>query len=293
MADNNQLFTNIANLLNSMDLGGLFNIDANGTPSGWLWDQITSGVADQNTIMINLENTPQFQTRYSIIPELRKRAAQGEPVHVPTVAEVREYEQTVAGSMRQAGLPSFMYDSYQDMQKLMSQGLSPLEVESRLGATWERVQNTDPLVRAKFTDFFGVAQGDAALAAVYLDPSKTLANLERMSRTAYTAGMGQRMGISIDQATADRIAGTPRTEAGINQDLTTLNQLDKSGIFTESIGESADDLTTQREGIDATFFGDSGAVDKRVTERKTANAAVPGGALRTNRGLAGAGSTST
>jgi len=207
--DNMNTFTNIQNYLTSMDLGGLFTIGPDGTPGGWLWDQITSGVDDQNTILINLEQTQQFKTRYGIIGELRTRAASGEPVHVPTVAEVREYEQTVAGSMRQAGLPTFMYDEYTDLQKLMGQGLSALEVEDRLGQTYERVQNTDPLVRAKFNEFFGVAQGDAALAAVYLDPSKTLANLERMSRTAYTSGMGQRMGISIDQATADRIAGTP------------------------------------------------------------------------------------
>lgn len=293
--DNQAIFSNIASYLTQMGLGGLFTIDANGVPGGWLWQQITSGVDDQNTILINLEQTGEFKARYPIIAESRARAAAGEPVHVPTVAEVREYESSGAAVMRQAGLPAFMYDNHADLQKLMGLGLSVLEIEDRVGQTYERVQNTDPLVRAKFSEFFGIAGGDAALAAVYLDPTRTMANLERMSRSAYTAGMGQRMGLTIDQAIAERIAGTPATDAGIYQDLTSLNGLDKSGIFTETLGE-VEDLSTGREGIDATFFGDGAAqkaLEDRAIERKSANAAVSGGAARTNKGLIGAGTASS
>jgi hypothetical protein len=296
MADqtNAELFNQISQYLTAMDLGGLFNM-SNGVPSGWLWDQITSGVDDQAVIMTNLESTQQFQTRYGIINELRGQAATGAAVHVPTVAEVREYEQTTASSMRQAGLPAFMYDSWTDMQQLMRQGLSAVEVEQRLGESWSRVQDTDPAVRSAFASFFGV-QGDAALASMYLDPTKTQANLDRMSRTAYTAGMGNRMGISLDQATADRIAGLPKTDAGIYQDLTTLAGLAGSGIFTEGLGEAATDLSTEHEGADSVFFGDGAAnqkIEQRVIERKAQNAAVPGGAVRTQAGTIGAGSAKT
>lgn len=291
---NVQLFNQIKQYLTDMDLGGLFTI-SNGQPGGWLWEQITSGIDDQSVIQLNLESTPAFTSRYGVINDIRKQAASGAAVHVPTVSQVREYEQTVAASMRQAGLPAFMYDSFSDLQQLMRQGLSPVEVEQRLGQTWERVQNTDPLVRQQFDSFFGV-QGDAALAAMFLDPSKTLTSLERMSRTAYTAGMGQRMGVSLDRATADRIAGSPSTDAGIYQDLTTLGGLAGSGVFSETFGEGAQDLTAEKTGTDAVFFGSGAAqrdIEKRRLERSAVGQAAQGGGVRTQRGLTGAGSTAS
>lgn len=294
MADPNEtLFAQISQYLSSMDLGGLFSM-AGGKPSGWLWDQITSGIDNQAAIQISMENTTQFQQRYGVIAQIRKQAAAGEPVHVPTVAQVREYETTVASTMRQAGIPNFMYDSYQDLQDLMLKGLSPLEVEQRLGQTWDRVQNTDPAVREQYGQFFGI-QGDAALAATYLDPTKTLASLERMSRMAYTGGMGHRMGVDIDSATAERIANLPSTDAQIVQGLGQVGQMETSGILTESLDESGKDLTN-KTATDATFFGDGTALsdlERRAAERGSLGKGGVGGAARTNAGMIGAGSAST
>lgn len=289
---NRALFDAIAAYLGDMDLGGLFSIGADGTPGGWLWQQITSGIDNQAALMINLEQTSQFQQRYGVINDIRQQAAQGKPVHVPTVAEVREYEQSVLGMMRQAGLPDYLYDSYDDAHALMRNGLSAVEVEQRLGQAWDRVQNTDPQVRQAFSDFYGVS-GDANLAAMFLDPSRTMASLERQSRAAYTAGMGQRMGINVDQAAAERIAGLPKTDAGIYQDLTQVNQLEGAGVFNETMAERNDaDLTAATTGIDATVFGDGkaqAAIERRTIERKAANSASTGGALRTNVGVSGLG----
>ena len=290
--DNQALFSEISAYLAANELSSLFSVDANGVPSGWLWDQITSGVDSAAALLINLEATQPFQQRYGVIAQVRAQAAQGKAVHVPTVKEVREYEQQVATSLRAAGLPEYMWDNWQDTHQYMLNGLSPIEVEQRLGQAWERVQNTDPLVRQEFSAMFGTLQGDAALAATFLDPQRTLAALDRQSRAAFTRGQGLRMGLNIDAQRADRIAGLPKTDAGIMQDLTQLNALDKSGIMTESIGERANDLTTEGVGVDSVVFGDgaaSGALERRVIERQAARAAVPGGALRTNRGLSGVG----
>jgi hypothetical protein len=290
--DNATTFANISKYLTDMDLGGLFTIGANGAPSGWLWDQITSGVDSQAAIEIAIEQTPQFQARYGVINDLRKQANSGAAVHIPSVAEVREYEQTVTDVMRQAGLPTFMYDNWSDAQDLMRKGLSAVEVEQRLGTAWERVQNTDPLVRDTFNNYFGVL-GDAALASMFLDPGRTQAGLDRMSRTAYTAGIGKRMGIDVDQATADRVAGLPKTDAGIYQDLTQISGIEGSGILTETLGEGAHDLGT-KDAQDSVFFGSGAAaseLERRQIERNSARAAVSGGALRTNKGLTGVGTS--
>ena len=291
-APNRNLFDQISSMLAASELAGLFSVDVNGVPSGWLWDQITNGFDSEAALQIALEATPQFQARYGIIAEIRQQAAQGQAVHVPTVGEVREYEQRVTSMMRQAGLPPQMWDSWSDTHAYLRNGLSAVEVEERLGRAWERVQNTDPLVRQAFSDFYGTLAGDAALASTYLDPQRTLTSLDRQSRAAYTRGMGQRLGFSLDQSFSERVADTPATEGGIQERLTQLNQFDKSGIMTETIGESADNLTTEGVGADAVFFGDgaaAGKLERRTIERNAARAAVPGGALRTNRGLTGVG----
>jgi len=290
MATNREIFDQVSAYLQAMDLGGLFSIGGDNAPGGWLWEQITSGVDSEAAIQISLEATQEFQTRYGVITAIRQQAASGAPVHVPTVAEVREYEQRVSTMMRQVGLPAYMYDSFHDAQALMVNGLSAVEVEQRLGQAWDRVQNTDPAVRQVFSEFYGTLAGDAALAATFLDPARTMANIEKQSRAAYTAGMGRRVGLELDQSAAERIAGLPKTEAGIYQDLTAVSQMQGGGIFSETMGERAKDLTAEQTGIDATVFGDGIAqadIEKRVIERRAQNAAVPGGALRTNRGMTG------
>lgn len=288
---NETLFSQIASYLTEMGLGDLFSMSG-GKPGGWLWQQITSGLDNQAALMISMESTTAFKQRYGVITELRKQAAAGKPVYVPTVGNVRDYEKTVSAMMRQAGLPSYMYDDYRDMHALMINGLSPEEVEQRLGQSWERVRNTDPAVREMYASFYGV-DGDAALAATFLDPAKTMSQLERQSRSAYTAGMGQRLGISMEQAAAERIAGLPKTDAGIFEDLTNVNQLEGGGIFTETYGEQTDeDLTAATTGLDAVIFGDGAAntaIQRRTTERRSVDRGSSGGALRTNRGATGLG----
>lgn len=279
-------FAQLAAFLQYAGLGNLFSVGTDGTPGGWLWDQIVSGVDNADQLQIALEQTQEFKTRYGIIGELRQRAAAGEPVLVPTVGQVREYEDTTAKIMRQAGLPTWFYDSFTDMQDLMRKGLSPVEVEQRLGTAYERVQSTDPEIRAAFTEFYGVGQGDAALASYYLDPARTQSSLEKASRAAYTAGKGKTMGIDIDQTVAERMAALPKTEGGIYQDLTDVNKM--KPLYTEGITETKD-LTTG-SGIEAVSFGDGEAnadLQRRILERQANERSSSGGAAVTQRGVVG------
>ena len=288
---NKKLFSQIATYLGQMDLGGLFTLGSDGTPGGWLWEQITNGIDSEAALMISLEQTSQFQQRYGIISELRSQAVSGQPVHVPTVAEVRQYEVSVSAVLRNAGLPAWMYDTWSDTHDLMRKGLSPSEVEARLGQAWERVRSTAPEVRDAFTRFYGLA-GDAALASAFLDPARTLASLDRASRTAYTAGMGQRVGLDFNLGLAERFADKPYTEGGIVERLGQLSELNTSGIFTEGFGERDEDLTTMATGLDA-VLGEGGGgtrkMERRVLERSAASKASTGGPIRTQRGVTGLG----
>jgi hypothetical protein len=104
--------------------------------------------------------------------------------------------------------------------------------------------------------------------------------------------MGRRMGIGIEQAMAERVAGLPKTDAGIYQDLTQISAVEGSGILNETFGETNKDLT-ERTAQESVFFGSGEAqseLERRQIERNAQRAAVPGGALRTQKGTVGVGS---
>ena len=287
--DDRNVFAALAQYLADADLGSLFSLSADGTPSGWLWDQITSGIDNEAALQMAIEQTPQFQARYPAIANARQRSTSGAPVRVPTVRDVREYETTVATTLRQSGLPSWFYDNFNDIQSLMDKGLSAVEVEQRLGQTWEQVRNTNPAITQAFSDFYGVS-GDAALAAFFLDPQRTQSALDKYGRTAYTSGMGRDMGIGIDKALAERIAGLPKTEAGIYQDLTEVSRMQGAGVFTEGYTET-EDLNTNT-GLGAVALGDgaaSSSISRRILARQQNARSSAGGGALTQAGLTGVG----
>ena len=291
-ARNRDLFMQVSAMLNDAGLGELFTLGADGLPGGWLWGQIIGGLDSQSALQTALEATPQFQARYPVIAEARQRAARGEPVQVPTVNQVRSYEVTVATTLRNAGLPTWFYDQPSDMQTLMGKGISAAEVEQRLGQAWTRVRNTDPAVLDTFREFYGI-DGDGAMAAMFLDPAKTVDSLDRASMTAYTAGMGKTMGLNLDRTIAERVAALPKTEGGIVQDLQQVSQMNSAGgLFSESIGESAN-LTAETTGIGAVALGEGQAqadLQRRLAERGANSMSSTGGAATTQRGITGVGS---
>jgi len=282
-----ELYRLLASVVREYGLEELLTLDATGAPTGWLWNKVTSGVSEAQFVL-ELEQTDAFQRRYPAITEIRRQSAAGQPVRVPTVNEVRAYEQQVATSMRLAGLPSWFYDDPNDLQRLMVQNLSAVEVEQRLGDAWVRTQQTDPEIRRAFDQFYGVGEGDAALAAFFLDPQRTLTSLERASRAAYTSGMGRRAGLNINQELAERVASTGRTEAGIQQDIQEITRM--GSVFDETVGEQDTDLQAGTTGVEAVILGSAEAqqaIERRVTQRRTQIQAATGGALVTERGAVG------
>jgi len=284
-ARNRGLFDLISTVIRDAGLEGLFTIGPDGAPAGPLWQQITSGIDSEAALIAWFESTPQFQARFPAIAQARSSGIG----YVPTPREVRQYEETAAAIMRTAGLPSWFYDQPQELQSLMGQNISVAELEERLGQAWTTVRSTDPSVTQMFSEFFGV-EGDAAMAAFFLDPNRTVASLDRAARTAYTAGMGSNVGLSIDQQLADRIASLPSTLGGIWEDLNTVTSMNRDGgVFDEGFTETTD-LTAEGTGIDAAFFGDGAAaaqMERRILERDANARSSTGGAIITQAGAVG------
>lgn len=286
---NRELFSTIASMITAAGLSGLFTIGADGAPGGRLWDVITSGLDNEAALIMWFEQQPEFQARFPVIGQLRSGGAAGGVGLIPTPGQVREYEARVSSAMRNAGLPSAFYDDPLYLQSFMARDMSAVEVEERLGRAWETVRSTDPAVMSAFTEFFGVG-GDAAMAAFFLDPNRTLSVLERQARTAYTAGMGRNLGLDVDRALAERIATLPMTEAGIVEGLRNVTEMERpGGVFTEGFTEQRD-LEAETTGIDAVIFGQGdaiAAIERRILERQANERSSLGGAAVTQAGAVG------
>lgn len=284
--DNKQLFSLLASELRSIGLGELFTISPTGEPGGWLWNQIQSGIDSETALRAAFEATDIFKNRFSVIVEQKKRAAQGLPGYVMTPGEVLEYEQRARNVMANAGIPTWFYDEPQDFNKYILNYLSVEDLRNRITNVYEFVQTAAPEVRQAFSDYYGVAQGDAALAAFILDPSRTEARLEKARNVAFAGGMAARFDLDITQQTAEQIAELGLSDAGVTSGLAQVSS--QSSLFEESKFEDTD--ITDEQGIAAAFFGDAEAtlaLNRRLAGRQAVNKVSVGGAAETAKGLVG------
>lgn len=290
-ASTDPLFNMLANTLQSIGLGELVSVGRDGEPQGWLWNQIQAGFDTEDELLLALSQTDVFKDRFAVIGEQQKRAAAGQPVRVMTPAEVLEYENRARQMMSAAGMPSWFYDEPDDFNQLILNDISVVELGERIEQAFEYVDNAPEEVRSKFSEFYGVAQSDAALAAYVLDPTKTTAQLEKSVRTAYTAGMAKRFDLELGKLAAQKIAELPNTEAGIVQGLTQIASQRK--LFENQLFEDGS-LSAETTGVGAVFEGDADALrelERRKATRSMGNQAATGGAVLTQRGLTGAGSS--
>lgn len=284
----NEMYSTMASYLQSLGLGALAGVDGSGAPSGWLWNQLQSGVDTAAELQQAIEQTDVWRNEYGVIVEQRARAGRGEPTYVMTVEEVVAYRNNAKQVMKAAGLPASFYDQASDFDGPILNGLSVAEISDRVGEVFQRTKNVDPAIRAAFEDFYGVGQGDAALAAFFLDPQKTMSQLDKQSRSAYAAGMGAKYGIGISKQTAEELTTFAPSDAAINNGLQQVAGM--AGALEDGLFDSGD-LSTET-GVDSVFKNDALAtrqINRRLTERRAVNSNSVGGAALTNQGLAGVG----
>lgn len=264
---------------------GLTGLDA------WLRRLLVDG-ASEATIALELETTPQFEARFSARKAAleHNRVNPNSPVHVPSPAEILEYEQQVRGIMRRANVPAGFYDDQREIQQLMIDGKSVLEVQANVEEGFLRVSQAPQEVRDAYADFFG-PQGDAALAAYFLDRDLSMPILERQVRTAEIAGTGRRFGVALTEDRADRLAEVGFDAGNSAAAFESVNAA--RALYGRTVDEQAEeDLTAEGAGVDFAFGLDSGVAARRIVSRQERREAAfrgAGGAAESREGLAGLG----
>ncbi len=229
--------------------------DAISRMEGWLSNQFgLTGLRDfarrwleedwnEDEAFIELENTDAFKARF---PAIFERRAAGLPPINPYdyVRMEREYAQTLT----RAGIAQF-FDNKQLMTSLIANDVSKAEFDERVLGGFRRVVQSSPEVRDAFAAYFGV-DGDAALAAYFLDPERLADQLAQQVEAAAVGGTGTRFGFSINSDRSMDLVKMGVSEQRAQQGFARLQELEP--VFSETLGETQD-LTATGEGIDAVF----------------------------------------
>lgn len=286
-----QIYGELSNYLRSLGLGSLLSIDANGNPRGWLWDQIVSGVDTEEELNFAITQTPEYRERFAVIFEQQQRAAAGESVYVMSPDEVIQYERAARDILAIGGLPPEFYDTPRDLQNLITRDISLDELQDNVNRAYIYVRSAPIEVRRYFEDFYGVARGDAALAAWALDPERTATDITKATRTAFAAGTAERWDVKINRDWAERIADSTMSEAAIEGAIGEVAQLD--ALTSEGVGEGTD--LTRDDTLSSVFGGDADAtqrLERRQIQRQANARGGSGGAAIDRSGAVGAGSAS-
>lgn len=282
-------FDELARYLQGLGLGNLFKIDANGVPSGWLFEQMQNGVESEAQLAISIEATPEFKQRYGIIDEMRQRSLAGENVVVPTVTQVREYEDRYRQVMSSYGVPSWFYDSFDDAHNAIRKNLTVDQINERIQTSYNIVQQMPQEVRDVFSEFYGDMGTDQGLLAAVLDPEKTTRELGRATRASYFGGLARRQQEFVSRQQAELYADLNRSPQETMRDVQQMAQL--RPITETQMGESTID-TSGDLAFQAGAMGDVEAqnlVESRLTTRKLAQQSTFGGASGVQSGLTGSG----
>jgi hypothetical protein len=185
-----------------------------------------------------------------------------------------QYERDARRLFSEAGLPDSFYDHRSDFVGLIGRDVSLRELQRRVQDGFVQVTQAPIEIRQAFANYFGV-QGDAALAALFLNYDRAVEVLMKQVAAAEFGGTGTRFGLQFGRSVAERAA-----DLGISRDQAEAGFgkiLEFKPLFEETITER-DDFTAEREGANSVFGFQPTDIDK-IRQRRAQRLANMGGAI--------------
>ena len=170
-----------------------------------LKDLITSGLS-KSEFTIKLRETPAYQKRFSANAERIKKGLA--PLDEDKYIALEDQYQNV---MRNYGLPETYWTRgdlgvQEGFTKLLSNDVSPVELENRIMTAQDRVLKSNPEVLNTLKQFYpGITNGD--ILAYSLDPANALKDIQRKVTAAEIGGAATAAGLSLGK-TPEQIAAS-------------------------------------------------------------------------------------
>ena len=170
-----------------------------------LKDLITSGLS-KSEFTIKLRETPAYQKRFSANADRIKKGLT--PLDEDKYIALEDQYQNV---MRNYGLPETYWTRgdlgvQEGFTKLLSNDVSPVELENRIITAQDRVLKSNPQVLQTLKQFYpGITNGD--ILAYSLDPANALKDIQRKVTAAEIGGAAAAAGLSLGN-TPEQIAAS-------------------------------------------------------------------------------------
>ena len=207
-----------------------------------VWNYIIeNGVEDDNRTMLWLYEQPEFKQRFPAFEALQKKYRGIQP------AQYIELERQYTQTMRSAGLSASFFDNPNDFTALIENDVSQAEFQERVDNGFKKVNEADPAVREAFRQYFGV-EGDAALAAFFIDPDRSAPKLAKAAQMAELGGAASTMGVQINADYAEKLTRLGVSQAQALAGFQKMQQ--QRSLFAASINETA--VVPQRTGMSDT-----------------------------------------
>lgn len=243
----------------------------------WQW---YLGGRSIDQIMLDLRSTPEYRARFPAMDALSKAG------HAITETDYVNYEKAIASLNQAAGLPQGMYDTPDEIAKLLTNNVSASEYQSRVQAYETMKYQSDPSVRQALQDYYGMSPGQ--LTAFFIDPDKALPLIQRDLAAAQAGGSATRTGFGpLGRDTAEHLA-----DLGLSQ-----SQLDQGFGNLANQSQIIQGLPGQNPGV-GTDTALAAQFDQNVQAQQAFEAAQSnqlnrfrqgGGPVSTNQGVLGAG----
>jgi hypothetical protein len=202
---------------------------------------LENGSEDDAGTMLWIYQQPEFKARFPAFETLQKKYRGIQPAQY--IMLERQYAQT----MRSAGLSASFFDNPNDFTALIENDVSQAEFQERVDNGFKKVAEADPAVRNAFRQYFGV-EGDAALAAFFIDPDRSAPKLAKAAQMAELGGAASTMGVQINADYAEKL-----TRLGVSQQqaLSGFQKMQQQrALFSAGLGENA--VTPQTTGMSDT-----------------------------------------
>jgi hypothetical protein len=239
-------------------------------------------------ILIDLEGTTEFKTRFPGLTALKERRNRGEAVQIPSVAEYTQLETGISQVLRDAGLPPGFYDDPSDFATFIGGSVSPKEVQNRIEAGRSLLYDSPVETRQELDRVYGLDEGEAI--AFILDPQKGWEQVQKTVRSAGVGGASRRSGFGLlTQQEMEQLAGSGITEAAVAQRGGEL--VPQAGLFAETVGETTAGEDLGRE-TQIGYLGGQGTAEAAMERRRKSRAAGfqgGGGAATGGAGKTGLG----
>lgn len=214
------------------------------------WEYIIqNGVQDETRMLLWMREQPEFKKRFPAYEVLQQKYRNIQP------AEYVMLERQYAQVMRSAGLSANFFDHPDDFTALIENDVSQAEFQERIENGFKKVSQADPKVREAFQRYFGV-EGDAALAAFFIDPERSSPKLSKAAQMAELGGTASATGVNLSSEYAEKL-----TRLGVSQQqaLSGFQKMQQQrGLFERSIGET--EVVSPAASFETVFDGTGNVV---------------------------------